>query len=62
MGVVQGAGHGGDDGQDMSDGHALRVALLQEVAEVGAVDVVHRDPQPPVVLTPVVDGHDVGMA
>ncbi|ODQ84669.1 hypothetical protein BHQ17_26480 [Mycolicibacterium holsaticum] len=40
----------------------MRVAPLQELAEVGAVDVVHRDPQLVVVFTPVMDADDVRVA
>ena len=31
VGVVQGAGDGGDDGYDKVDGHACRIALFQQV-------------------------------
>jgi hypothetical protein len=33
----------------------------EEASRVKSLDVVHRDPQLAVVLTPVVDAHDVRM-
>ena len=44
------------------DWHACRIFLFQQVGSVGAVDVVHRDPQLTVVFASVVDPDDVGMA
>ena len=35
---------------------------MHQLGCVGAVDVVHRDPQLAVVFTPVMDADDVGMA
>ena len=43
------------------EGHPRRVALLEQVAGVGAVDEVHRDPQAAVELAPVVHTHEVWM-
>ena len=62
VGIVQRAGHGGDDGDGEFGRHSCRVALLHQLGCIGSVDVVHRDPQLPVVFASVVYSDDVGMA
>ena len=59
--VVERARDGGDDGADVLDGHPLAVALLDQVRRVGALDVVHRDPQLALELAAVVHRDDVRM-
>jgi hypothetical protein len=61
MGVVQRRSDGPDDGRHLVEWHAVRVAVLEHLRGVGAVDVVHRDPQPAFELTAIVQAHDVGM-
>jgi hypothetical protein len=48
-------------GMASSAGHACRVALLHQLGCVGAVDIVHRDPQLAVVFASVMYSDDVGM-
>ena len=62
VGIVQCAGNGRRDSHNMADWQACWVAQVEQVTEVGPLDVVHRDPQLTVLLTPVVDAHDVRMA
>jgi len=50
-----------DVGRHLVEWHAVRVAVLEHLRGVGAVDVVHRDPQPAFELTAIVQAHDVGM-
>ena len=45
MGVVERAGHRGDDGAHVMCRHSRRVLVFDQLRGVGAVDVVHRDPQ-----------------
>ena len=61
MGVVQCRRHGGDELGDLRARHAVGMTLAQQVRGVGAVDVVHGDPQLTVVLAAVVHPDDVGM-
>jgi hypothetical protein len=61
MGVIQRAGDSGNDRDRELDGHACRVAPLNQVRCVDAVDVVHRDPQLAVLVSSVMYPHDVGM-
>jgi hypothetical protein len=61
VGVVQCAGDSGNDGYSEFGGHTCGVALLNQLGCVGAVGVVHRDPQQAVVFTPVMYSDDVGM-
>lgn len=49
------------DGTHFVDRHALGVALLDQPRRIGALDIVHRDPQMPVEGAAVVDADDVGM-
>lgn len=49
-----------DDLHHIPQGHP-RWVLLDQVLGVGALDVVHRDPQPAVELAPVVHADDVRM-
>jgi hypothetical protein len=44
VGVVQGAGNGGNYSQNEVDWHPCRIALLDKLGSVCAVDVIHRDP------------------
>ena len=39
----------------------MRVAVAHQPRSIGALDVVHRDPQLTVVLAAVMDRDDVGM-
>ena len=59
MRVVKGAGHSGDDLDDLTCGHAVREFVVQQVRRIQAVNVIHRDPQLAVVVAAVVDADDV---
>ena len=61
VGIVQRARDCGGDGDSEFGGHACRVPLLDQLGRVGAVDVVHRDPQLAVVVASVMDSDNVGM-
>ena len=61
VGIVERTGHGGDDPQDLIGWHAVWIPAGEKAARIETVDVVHRDPQLPVVLAPVVDADDVRM-
>jgi hypothetical protein len=39
--------------------HAIGIAIAQQLGRVGAIDVVHRKPQPALELAPVVQADDV---
>lgn len=57
--VVEGFGDGGDDFDRLGQGHSGGVPLAHVSSGVGAVDVVHRDPQLPLELTAIVQADDV---
>ena len=59
MGVVQCLADRGDDPDHLVRRHAVRVLLLQQARRIGALDVVHRDPQLALELAAVVDADDV---
>ena len=59
--IVQRIGDGGDDLGDFRLGHAVGVALAQQARGIGALDVVHRDPDLALVLAAIVHTHDVRM-
>ena len=61
MGVVERAGDRGDDRTDVVVGHAAMEAVPHQPGGVGALDVVHRDPQVTVELAAVVHRDDVRM-
>lgn len=61
MRIVQRARDRVHDGAHLVDRHALGVALLDQPRRVGALDVIHRNPQMPVEGAAVVDADDVGM-
>lgn len=58
MRVIQRVGHGGDDFEDVGFRQPRRV-LAQQLRGVGALHVVHRNPQLPFVFAAVVDTDDV---
>src|ERR1700710_1132482 len=57
--VVQSLRNGSDDPDHLVWRHAVGVALLKKSSGVGALHVVHRDPQLVVELASVVDTDDV---
>jgi len=58
--VVQRVGDRADDAHDVGRRQPVAVVLLlQQLPGVGALDVVHRDPQPALVFAAIVDGDDV---
>ena len=59
VGVVECVGDGRDDPHHVFRRHSVRVALRQEPVRVGAVDVVHRDPELAVDIAAVVHLDDV---
>jgi hypothetical protein len=61
MRVVQRVGDGGHDVGDLGLGHAIPITLAQQPARVGALDVVHRDPDLALEFAAVVHTDDVGM-
>lgn len=61
VGVVECLSDCRNDSEYLDGWHAVWVAVPQKLGGVFTVDIVHRDPQLAVVLTAVVDGHDVRM-
>jgi hypothetical protein len=61
MGIVQCAGDGGNDRDCEFSRDACRVAPLHQLSYIGAVDVVHGDPQLALVFASVVDSDDMRM-
>ena len=61
VGVVERLGDGGDDLDRFGQGHPVGVTFAHVSRGVGAVDVVHRDPQLPLVFAAIVQSDDVGM-
>ncbi|OMC14940.1 hypothetical protein A5736_20370 [Mycobacterium sp. SP-6446] len=61
MGVVERTGHGGDDPQDLINRYSRRIAVSEKPERIEAIDIIHRDPQLAVELTPVMDADDVRM-
>src|SRR5689334_7949029 len=59
MTEIQRIGHRRHDLGDVWFWHALRVALANQPTCVCAVDVVHRDPQPPVEFATIENAHDM---
>ena len=59
--VVERIGHRIDDADHHVGWHAVRIPLCQQPGGVGALDVIHRNPQMPVDLPAVVYRDDVGM-
>ena len=59
VGIVKRAGDGLDDGAHLVDRHAVLIALLYQPGGIGAVDVVHGDPQLTVEFAAVVHTDDV---
>jgi hypothetical protein len=60
--IIQRAGDSGNDAESKFGRHTCRVSPLYQLSRVGAVDVVHRDPELAVVVASVVYSDDVGMA
>ena len=61
MGVVERVGHAATIVGDVGARHPVGITVVQQAAGVGAVDVVHGDPQLAVGLAPVVHADDVRM-
>ena len=61
VGVVQRLGDRGDDAHHLVRWHPVRVALGEQPGGVGALDILHCDPQLVVELATVVDRDDVRM-
>jgi hypothetical protein len=61
MGIVERIGHRGHDPHHLVGWHAVRVLLDQHSLRVGALDVVHGDPQLAIDITAVVHLDDVRM-
>ena len=61
MRVVQRVGDGGHDVSHVGRGHAIGIALAQQPARVGALYVVHRNPDLALEFATVVHTDDVGM-
>jgi hypothetical protein len=61
MGVVKGVGYRGDDHAYFSGRHAIGELSFHQLPGVGAVDVIRRDPQPPIEFAVVVHTDDVGV-
>ncbi len=59
VGVIERVGDRRDDLDDIGFGHPGRIVAAQQLSGVGALDVVHRDPQLPFVFAAVVDADDV---
>ena len=59
--MVQGVGDGGDDADHRIGWHPVRILFAEQPADIGAVHMVHRDPQLTVVFTAVVHRDDVRM-
>ena len=59
--VVQRLGDGDHDLGDLGLGHPVRVALPQQPRRVGAVDIVHRDPELALEVAAIVHTDDVRM-
>ena len=60
MGVIERVGHRRDHRDHVAGRKSARMRV-QQIRRVGAVDVLHRDPQLTVGLTAVEDADDVGM-
>ncbi len=54
MSVVEGVGDRGDDLDHLVWWHTIRIGIAEQLCRVGTVDVVHRNPQSALKLTPVV--------
>ena len=61
VGVVERLGDPGGDPHHVIGGHSVRVALGEQRAGIGALDVVHGDPQLAVDVTAVMHFDDVRM-
>ena len=59
--VVQRPGHCGNDFERVLERHAPRIPVPNQLCGVGAVHVVHRNPQLAVELSAIVNGDDVWM-
>ena len=59
MRVIERVGDGRNDLDDIGFRHSGGVLLAQQFGRVGPLDVVHRDPQLPLVFAAVVDADDV---
>ena len=59
MGVVKRARHSGDNVHDLVDRHSGGVSVGKKPSGVHTVDVIHRNPELPLVLTSVVDTNDM---
>ena len=59
MGEVERIGHRCHDFGDILFGHSARVGLFDQPACVDAIHVVHRDPQPALVLTTIENADDM---
>jgi hypothetical protein len=54
VGVIQRTGDPGDDASNVLDRHPSLISVGQEADRIESVDAVHRNPQLPVLLPPVV--------
>ena len=59
MGVVEGLGDRGDDVGDLPGRHSVALRIGDQMRGVGALDVIHRDPDLSVVFAAVVHTDDV---
>jgi hypothetical protein len=51
MGIVQGAGNGGNDRRSLRCRHPGRETLAHQVRSIHAIDILRGDPQLPLELT-----------
>ncbi len=61
MRVVQRLGNRGDNPDRLRGRHSRWIMVAQQASSVGAIDVIHGDPQPALTLASVVDFDDVGV-
>ena len=59
MRVIECGGHGSDDGAHVLYRHPGRVAVFDQLCGVGAVDVVHGDPELTIELAAIMHRDDV---
>jgi hypothetical protein len=57
--VIECGGHGSDNGAHVPYGHPGRVAVFDQLRGVGAVDVVHGDPELTIELAAIMHRDDV---
>ncbi len=61
VGVIERTRDGADDVAHLVDRHAVRVALFHQPAGIGALDIIHGNPELTVEFAAVVDSDDVRM-